>query len=501
MLLGLFSCSGGDKGYWAFQSTKDGKWGIINNDGTEVIVEEQFSLPPLAISEGRFFVADELFTLEKNPRSLGQFKWTSPFMDGLAVVSKENGHITVIDLDAKPVLTIDKVNGEKVFCVKRLNANLMSYILRNGTEGLLNMKGEVVLEASEDNGKIGSFGKYIQCFQNEEERLTVYDSKGKFLFKKNGIKTAIPLEDYIIVENSEGEKGVLDYSGEFIIRASDKYSYIAPASKTTLLVCNDSGEWGLMDLDGNMIVRPRYDGTGPLFHDSRILWQEKDKYILADAKTGEEIGNETFLLYLEPQNDIIPVQVSKSGWYFLNINGELVKKTVEVAGISPKYNNVLEGITYPVYSDYFSVDEFVSELQLSDKGVGEYTFNSDYSKVERNEDGLASFGTEIGFVDLMFLYGSSNNEEPFWINYLINLDQPKIIENLDKICKKIDEKLGEKGNKIGDCNSESSDNFLHVYSFQNGVNCAFEKTSDHYFTILYTKDDDYVQRCIRFFSD
>lgn len=162
-------------------------------------------------------------------------------------------------------------------------------------------------------------------------------------------------------------------------------------------------------------------------------------------------------------------------------SGNLLKEVVIRPSDYVSLSSVNEG-------DTFSVDEFVSELQLSDKGVGEYTFNSDYSKVECNRDGTAFIETEIGGVTLVFL--SSNNEEPFYIQYLINLDlQPKIIENLDKICKKIDEKLGEKGNKIGDCNSEGSDNFLHVYSFRNGVNCAFEKSSDHYFSVLYTKDE------------
>lgn len=304
--------------YLPFQSSEDGRWGLISTDG-EVLFEEEFTEPITAAVNGRFFAENsdgnwEIYTAEEKPQQVGSdvYKEISPFTEDVTVAVKPGGHVTIIDRDGKEVKVLDVIDGKKVKKVWRFTAGIAVFQTEDDLYGAIDTDGDVVIPAdyciltTPSEGKLtGLENQYKEELEDDEDVFV--KAVAKVFDLKGSVVSEIPLKGISGINadfkdgvmrfakkyGEEDRYGLMDETGEFVLAPSAKNHRIYDIRNHHFIFHND-GKYGLMDFEGNVVLRAKYENLE--FADDDILYAQKDDdddYTFIDFE-GNRIGTAEF---------------------------------------------------------------------------------------------------------------------------------------------------------------------------------------------------------------
>lgn len=258
------------KNYKYYTAYENGKFGIINNEGTIVINPEYQEIISIPNSSKPIFICtydvnDETNTYktkalnEKNEEILQGYdkieavdnfdsKQNIWFEDNVLRVNK-NGKYGLIDFEGKEVLPCDY---DEIVALKSVKSNLL--VKKAGNVGLVNEKGQTIIP-----------------IQYKEIKTL-----------KEGYKN-----EYIVV-NENNKYGLISTSGNILIEP--KYEDVKYLNNSTLFAIKESGVWKLINTeDGQIVIDGGYDDIKEVKTDSIIIVKD-GKYGIINQNKEEKIS-------------------------------------------------------------------------------------------------------------------------------------------------------------------------------------------------------------------
>ena len=260
------------KSYTYYTSYENGKFGVINNEGTTVInaeYDEIISIPnnskPIFICV--YDVNDETSTYrtkalnEKNEEVFQGYdkieavdnfdsKQNIWYEDNVLRVSKD-GKYGLINFEGNQVLACEY---DEISALKSVKSNLL--VKKAGNVGLVNEKGQTIIPV-----------------QYKEIKIL-----------KEGYKN-----EYIVV-NENNQYGLISTSGNTLIEP--KYEDIKYLNSSTLFAVKESGVWKLINTeDGQIIIDGGYDDITEVKSDSITIVKD-GKYGVINTNKEEKIASE-----------------------------------------------------------------------------------------------------------------------------------------------------------------------------------------------------------------
>ena len=388
----LYSCDkfSGDSGeiqYFPFQSEKDGRWGMMSPDG-EVLFEGEFKECPTVAMNDRFMVKNadglwEIYTAEDKPKQVGgQYKSISVFREDVTAAVEKNKPVTLIDRDGKVVKELDKLNGKAVAGVGMFVEGLARYETVEGLYGMVDTKGNVVIDAKYtwlfdcSDGKVVGLDQKYKDAEKEKTKISVMDKSGKQISELSGAKFSDVNPTFVdgvcvaeIETNGEKTQGLIDEKGEWVVRPTSKTKRISEVMGKKFIFGNGDS-YGLMDFKGEQLIRAKYDNLYFAAEDLLVAFDgsadDSERYSLIDLK-GETVGKEKFALilpFIGKGRKHALVQVSDNDYGIIDRKGELLK--LEKADI---YNFSLNVGDYWMESDFVDINAFVEALNITANGI------------------------------------------------------------------------------------------------------------------------------------
>lgn len=290
--------------YFAFSSElaeegKDELWGIMDQEG-KVLFADKFESPPKCISGNRFFVHHEadsedyyfrLYTLEAEPKVLGEkYKDVTPFYDGVALVSRDNKPISLIDTMGHVVREVIAYEGAPVDVVGEFKGG-SAYVKLGDRFGFVNTKGEVYIAPKyvwvtsfRDGYALAVEEKYREALDEGDYykvEVLVIEHSGKQVAKLGvqHLLSSVPeiwnvelgdiFSRLVVVENpfahgkkmvysDKGGVGLMSIKGEMLLDYQPKWIY-AEILEDKYIAFNQDDKFGLTTLDGSIMLQPEYD--------------------------------------------------------------------------------------------------------------------------------------------------------------------------------------------------------------------------------------------------
>lgn len=421
-LCSLAACNSGQVGYLTFQEYEDGYWGLMDHKGN-VLFSDEFENPIEGVSEGVILTKDDeglyqYYTLGKKPKFIaGGYKDAAPFCGGVAPVVSKNDYIKFINKKGEVVFELKEIEGKKVEFVSSFHHGMAIYTLADGGgEGLINAKGDVLtspqavsLEFFGDEMLMVSDPDYrsrttriynckdflkgntedaLCIFKNPSYDIPYYIESGIYIVKRerdftimNKGKEALTIprdsrvnniydytNKYLLFTNEDGDKrGVMDFKGNVIIRP--QYGYLAFIGEETLICSNNGEDFKAIDLKGN-VINPHVDAHGDAFWG--VLFKSMS-------------------ISYDP-SDYPHYNRSFGGGYacFANSDEEFYFVDDECKPINNKTYHMVHSTASNggVVSDFFDVNKLISELDITEYGVGGITIkNSTEDFVELDQAG------------------------------------------------------------------------------------------------------------------
>jgi len=504
LALYLTSCGGGsDKSdfkldYLAVQIEKGDNWSIMDANG-KILVKEEYS-PEDEISvvspEGVYWVKSgidgkfRLYSIDspKQPIISDEYAYVTIFMDGRSFVSDGENPIQVIDTKGKVRNTLSK-EIRAVMSFENIMSDRIAYVNKNGDCGYLDMDGDIVVEAQyyqvypfsdgvalvenadenklhiiANNGKekgtidldryeVANFlpiykeGKLAVTEKANHNRLLYLGKNGEKVleFPKNYERSGLYSNfygGYAIVEDNEGNSGVINEDGEVVIRVG-KYDKILNLRNGTFIVgySGSKDKYGIVDSEDEIIIENNYNGALVyMFGDNYVMHDNAD-YLLVKPN-GDEIKNSQF-------------QNVSADWYkqvvFHNVQqiaADLVAQ-IETKGYTPilgKQNvkDIANALNQKVedqshgkkYMDIPSFKADVYDVKVS-LGFNERTL---YEKTHREVVNDGWFSHEKTVSD-----GWSWNENAMLENVYLIIDELHEEINVERLSEEIFKALGKKG--------------------------------------------------------
>ena len=264
---------------------KDGKYGIVNNDGKTLIEPNYVEIQGLGKEASQGFIVKNqegkygIIDISNKQVLETKYDAISKIHEGDYYVVTENGKQKVVKKDVTEIL-----NGEYDEIVAILKNPENGIIFKEKEKyGIMNLKGEKTIKADYDEIKEAKTGTFIV---KQKDNYGIIDQEGKTLveFKYRGITYNEKADIYItedenynneilngnyeikltgMVTNIDDEKGYIE------IKQEEGYKYYnfkfeeqkeADIFKTnTLFVSKKDGKYGFIDKDGKVVVDYIYD--------------------------------------------------------------------------------------------------------------------------------------------------------------------------------------------------------------------------------------------------
>jgi len=203
-------------------------YGLINEDSNNRVI-----VPPIykaAGTYGKFLISGH--------------GWET-FDDGFIYVETYGGHYGVYSTDGKfivdTIYTSINMNSSDDDC-------WIAQTKKDGDWHLINSEGKVMAVSEKEIIRDRGFGKYIITRKGHKDLFDLYSEK---YVVENKYAAIFPLaESEFIVMDDEGNKGLMDITGQLIVPC--RYSNITSPALGIILLFSDSGE-AIADLSGNII--------------------------------------------------------------------------------------------------------------------------------------------------------------------------------------------------------------------------------------------------------
>ncbi len=378
--------------YFPFQSSKDGRWGLISPDG-KVLFDDEFERRPTVAINGRFMVENadglwEIYTAEEKPRIVGTaYKEATLFYEDVAPVVEKGKCVTLIDRDGKEVKALDKLDGKTVESVSSFWKGIAFFKTSEGYYGAIDTKGNVVLRpvfctiSRSLDGHIIAIDKKYESMANSESgrekvKFAIFNANGKLISELPDAKYAsiegsfadgvMPVS---VKRNDKEIYGLIDDKGEWVLPPSERIKDIGEI-RDGKFIYSDGEFYGVMDLKGEVLIRAKYDRLYFAAGDRLFARDGEDGYILLDLD-GKQIGTHRFLQAMPfVQGGHAPVELADNYWGLIDKEGQIAKKLkTDIYEIETPDGNSW------VNSDYVDLDSAVEAMKLSANGLYGFTFS------------------------------------------------------------------------------------------------------------------------------
>ena len=384
--------------YFPFQESKDGKWGLISNEG-EVLFSEEFTNEPTMCINGRFMVKNsddlwEIYTADKKPEKIGgEYLHAGWFYEDVAPVVEKGKPIQFIDKDGNVKVTLDKLNGKPVeLCTNFSNG--LALVKVGEYWGAVNKSGKIVVEPeyirliiNSDGRMLGLNKRYKDVDDEKKYVYTCLSKSGKEIgslkmakinslrFVQTSYRTQDTfVDDGIVVSADKNDKdveGIMGMDGEWVMKPSDKLSQFKMLRGEYMTFIGSDG-YGLIGKDGEVRIRPKFFDL--YFVDDKILVGKKERsagYILYDLE-GEKISGEEYeeIFNFHKGEDYTLAKIGKADYILLDRKGK--EKKIETDVYDIRVGSIPDLI---FESDYVDIGDIVSGLKIQKNGFIGLTLN------------------------------------------------------------------------------------------------------------------------------
>lgn len=325
------------KKYSYYVSYENGKFGVIDNEGNNIIeptYEEMISIPnnskPIFIcvydineSDGIYKTKaindknEEILTGYDKIEALDNYdsKQNIWYEDNVLKVSK-SGKYGIIDFEGKEILPCEY---DEITALNGVKSNIL--VKKAGNVGLVNEKGQTIVPVQYKN----------------------------ILTLKEGYKN-----EYIIV-NENDQYGLINTSGVVVIEP--KYEMVKYLNSSSMFAVKEAGVWKVIDTgDGNIIIDGGYDDITQAKTDS-IVVVKNGKYGVINSNKEEKI---------EPQYE--DLKYAFSIYYIAKKDGKYGIINTENEEIKPfEYMNM----TYIESANLIQADKTETETVIFDSNLGQ----------------------------------------------------------------------------------------------------------------------------------
>lgn len=420
-LCSLAACNSGQVGYLTFLENEDGYWGLMDHKGN-VLFSDEFENPIEGVSEGVILTKDDeglyqYYTLGKKPKFIaGGYISAAPFCGGVAPVVSKNDYIKFINKKGEVVFELKEIEGKKVESVTNHPSGMAIYSLADGSEGLINAKGDVL--TSPQANSLDFFGDEMLMVSDPDYRsrtTRIYNCKDFLkgntedalcIFKNPSYDIPYYIESGIYIVKRERDFTIMNKGKEVLtIPRDSKVNNIYDYTNKYLLFKNENGDKrGVMDFKGNVIIRPQYNFLAFIGGKTLICSNNGRNFKAIDLK-GNVINQ-----HVDAHRDAFWGVLSKSmsityapSYYlhynrsmgdgyacFANSDEEFYFVDDECKPINNKTFHMVHSTASNggVVSDFFDVNKLISELDITEYGVGGITIkNSTEDFVELDQAG------------------------------------------------------------------------------------------------------------------
>ena len=372
-----------------FQSSENGRWGLVGIDG-KVLFEEEFKEMPTPAANGRFFVKNsstdlwEMYTAEANPKKIGdEYLSVSDFVTTVTPVVKKGERICLIDVNGNVKTILDKVNKKNIVSCSTFIKGYAIIIDEDDKYGVIDTEGKVIINPKYDRLTPVGDDRFIV---KKESLYEVIDKAGKVLMsievgdgkRYSRFEENASTSSYFAVcttINGEREWGYIDINKDVVVKPSKKISYISRVQGDYFIFKNDNG-YGVADFKGNTIIRTKYDeldwcGNG-LLQAYKYDYNVENVVCSIINLKGEKVVSDKYLSCLDFfDGKHAAVKVAENDWIFINNKGEELspQEAPEMYYIykgGHSYGN--DAFTY-LHSDYIDIDKIISKLELKKDGM------------------------------------------------------------------------------------------------------------------------------------
>ncbi len=290
---------------------------------------------------------DSLRFIDRNykPVSLDGFSEVTIFNDNIAYVVKPTGHITAIDNSGKSLFSLDE--AEYAY---RFNDGVSVFITKEDKYGLVNTRGEVIIEPDDYVG-MGPYGY-------------------------NGMIN-------VAIETNVGVKwGVVNYKNQEIIPCEyDEIQFNSSIAKNKLFLVGNGGNYGVIDMRNNEIIPREYEG---------IYFQPDGNFLF--AKYYRSKGETRFGWLNKKGEEIIAPLYSKAApFIWTNLAPVTDPSKMETGYINKKGDWVIEP-RYEYAENFFENGLAIVKNSVDEYGAinedGTYVIKAKYDKMEYLGEGL-----------------------------------------------------------------------------------------------------------------
>lgn len=402
LIVSSCSDSGNRFGDFPCKLRGDGNWSLISTDG-DVSMENEMKHRPTLSTCGRFWAQNshgywELFDVKEPTRQIGdrEYRYVTHFYDDKALVAERDKPVTVIDRDGNIVHDFEKIGSETPSRFINI-ADGMAVWSVDTLHGVVSFDGEEVIPAkyayicTPACGRIVAHDSKFAAFLESnpdtvpESVATVFDYKGDKIFtvssRKYGRIAGRFMDGYLPVgkvEDGEDCWGLLDESGELVVKPSEKNRAIEDVMSGHYIFKNGEGKCGVRSIsDNSLVLKARYE-SARFLDGEHLVVSLKDEansgeiYYSIIGLDGEKVIGRKFLNVSPFFSGCLFVQTADRRWELIDLNGDIL-------GEHPALEDVFFITEQPspmVESDYIDIDRMIKAVKMTDDGADGLTFRS-----------------------------------------------------------------------------------------------------------------------------
>ena len=285
-----------------FSAYKDNKWGVIDNNGNEIITPQYDEMVIIPNKEKDLFFVfenqnydEKTYTtkvLNKNKEEvLSQFTNVEPIQNSL------NASSIWYEQD---ILKYKTDNGYKII---NFNGEEISSSVYENVYSLSGVENSIIVEANGVKGLVnGSTNQIVlQCSYSDIQTLLPLDySKGYIVTNTNNLKGIIDANSKIIFECKYEDIAHFTGNDRYYVKENGTWKVIDNQGNTVIenpsvvniendyLIVNNNGQYGILDITGKTIIEPSYQLIEPSFTGIFIA-KKDDKFGLIDVSNNSII--------------------------------------------------------------------------------------------------------------------------------------------------------------------------------------------------------------------
>ncbi len=356
----------------------DGNWSLLEVKTGKILFEGEFKNRPSAVIEGIFITEDDknrfsyqkLEDEKKYKQIAGPFKAAQSFTEGIAIVCKEDEHISAIDTKGEELFKLTPEGDVEFKKVGQCYDGMIVFQDQYGFYGYLDNKGKIAIKptydmASDFNGGLARVVKKSK--DKDKDKVQIIDKEGKV----NDVDYAYvgPVDNNrVAYSNSKNEFGIVDISKskEKVLNASSKFEKIILEQNDIYYSADNL--WGVINEEGEILIRAKYTRISRLNSDRFLAIKaegDDSKYEILDAK-GEIIKSDDADEAAVIGDGVFIVKDGKD-WEVKNHEGEALGnssfKKLDGSFLNEKF--CLSNYTTSLYFNWSLIDNSIKKISAS----------------------------------------------------------------------------------------------------------------------------------------